>query len=102
MAVALESGADDLDDQGDTWQLTSSPAALPGLRSAMEEAGLPFDSAEVTMVSTTEVPIETEAEARRVLRLVDMLEEHDDVQNVYANFDIPDQVIDSEASLLVD
>ena len=54
------------------------------------------------MVSTTEMPIETEAEARRVLRLVDMLEEHDDVQNVYPNFDIPDQVIDSEASLLVD
>ncbi len=102
MVVALESGAEDLADQGDTWQLTSSPAALAGLRAALEEAGLPFDSAEVTLLPTTVVPLESEAEARRVLRLVDMLEEHDDVQNVYANFDIPDQVIDSEAGLLVE
>ena len=102
MVVALDSGAEDLEDQGDTWQLTCPPAALARLRSALEDAGMPIDSAEATMVPTNVVSLEAEGDARKVLRLVDMLEEHDDVQNVYANFDIPDQIIDSEASLLVE
>ena len=63
------------------------------LRAALEQAGIAFDSAEVTMQPTTVVPLETEADARKVLRLTDALEEHDDVQNVYANFDIPDAVL---------
>ncbi|MDQ3574545.1 MAG: YebC/PmpR family DNA-binding transcriptional regulator [Actinomycetota bacterium] len=99
MVVALDSGAEDLEDQGDTWQLTCPPADLMALRSALEEAGMGLDSAEVTMVPTTVVPLESEGDARRVLRLVDTLEEHDDVANVYANFDIPDVVITSEAEL---
>ncbi len=102
MLVALEAGAEDLEDQGDTWQLTCPPSGLLGLRAALEEASLAIDSAEVTMVPTTVVPLDSEGEARRVLRLIDLLEEHDDVQNVYANFDIPDVVIGSEASLLVE
>ena len=93
MVAALESGADDLQDQGDTWQLTCPPSALGAVRSALEEAGIAFDSAEVTLVPTTVVPLPDEGEARRVLRLIDLLEDHDDVQNVYANFDIPDQVL---------
>ena len=102
MLVALDSGAEDLEDQGDTWQLTCPPNALPGLRSALEEAGMAVDSAEVTMAPTTVVALANEADARRVLRLIDLLEEHDDVQNVYANFDVPDSVIDSQAGLLVE
>jgi len=102
MLVALEAGAEDLEDQGDTWQLTCRPTDLMGLRRALEEAGMAVDSAEVTMMPTTVVPLESEGDARRVLRLIDLLEEHDDVANVYANFDIPDSVIDSQASLLVE
>src|SRR5438309_10162443 len=80
MMVVLEAGAEDLADQGDTWQITSAPADLPGLRDALGQAGIGFDSAEVTMQPTTVVPLEAEADARRVLRRIDALEEHDDVQ----------------------
>ncbi|TML37969.1 MAG: YebC/PmpR family DNA-binding transcriptional regulator [Actinobacteria bacterium] len=95
MLVAMEAGAEDLQDQGDTWQLTAGPADLARLRGALEAAGIPFDSADLTMLPTTSVPLTEEGDARRVLRLIDALEEHDDVQNVYANFDIPDTVLES-------
>jgi YebC/PmpR family DNA-binding regulatory protein len=95
MLVAMEAGAEDLQDQGDTWQLTAGPADLARLRGALEAAGIPFDSADLTMLPTTSVPLTEEGDARRVLRLIDALEEHDDVQNVYANFDIPDAVLES-------
>ncbi len=95
MLVALDAGADDLSDEGDTWQLTCPPSELSSLTAALEDAGIAFDSAELTMVATTTVPLESEGDARRVLRLVDLLEEHDDVQNVYANFDIPEQVLEA-------
>jgi YebC/PmpR family DNA-binding regulatory protein len=94
MLVALEAGAEDLADQGDTWQLTSPPGDFLTLRAALEQAGIAFDSADLTMISTTSVPLDNEGDARKVLRLIDALEEHDDVQNVYANFDIPDAVLD--------
>ena len=94
MLVALDAGAEDLEDQGDTWQLTCSPADLPQLRAALDEAGVAVDSADLTMLSTTSVPLDTEGDARKVLRLIDALEDHDDVQNVFANFDIPDEVLE--------
>ncbi|HEV7887598.1 MAG TPA: YebC/PmpR family DNA-binding transcriptional regulator, partial [Acidimicrobiales bacterium] len=82
MLVALDAGAEDLQDQGDTWQLTSEPSDLGGLRAALEEAGIEFDSAELTLLSSTTVPLDTEGDAKKVLRLIDALEDHDDVQNV--------------------
>jgi YebC/PmpR family DNA-binding regulatory protein len=94
MLVALEAGAEDLADQGDTWQLTCPPGDFLTLRGALEQAGIAFDSADLTMISTTAVPLDNESDARKVLRLIDALEEHDDVQNVYANFDIPDAVLE--------
>ena len=94
MAVALEAGAEDLQDQGDTWQLTCAPTDLGALRSALESAAIDFDSADLTMLPTTAVPLDTESDARKVLKLIDLLEDHDDVQNVYANFDIPDAIIE--------
>src|SRR3954467_10478569 len=93
MLVALEAGAEDLADQGDTWQLTCAPTDLHSLQEALKEAGIAFDSADLTMLPTTEVPLESEGDARKVLKLIDALEEHDDVQNVYSNFDIPDSVL---------
>jgi YebC/PmpR family DNA-binding regulatory protein len=93
MLVALEAGAEDLSDEGDTWQVTCPPTDLARLRGALEEAGLSYDSADLTMLATTSVPLESEADARKVLRVIDALEEHDDVQNVYSNFDIPDSIL---------
>jgi YebC/PmpR family DNA-binding regulatory protein len=93
MAVALDAGAEDLVDEGDTWLLTSEPGLLGRLRSALEGAGMAFESAEIALVPTTRVPLDDEAEARRVLKLIDALEDHDDVQNVFSNFDIPDAVL---------
>ena len=94
MAVALDAGAEDLQDQVDTWQLTCAATDLGALRAALEAAGIEFDSADLTMLPTTVVPLSSEADARKVLKLIDLLEEHDDVQNVYANFDIPDAIIE--------
>jgi YebC/PmpR family DNA-binding regulatory protein len=94
MLVALESGADDIADAGDHWQVTTPPSDLPAVRTGLEEAGVAIDSAEVTLVPTTTVALDNEADAKKVLHLVDLLEEHDDVQNVYANFDIPDAILD--------
>ncbi len=93
MAVAVDAGAEDIVDQGDSWQVTTAPTDLARVRSALEEAGVPVASAEVAMVATTTVPLTDEAGARAVLRVIDALEDHDDVQNVDANFDIPDDVL---------
>ncbi len=92
MAVALDAGADDLTEQGDTWQLTCAPSDLTGLRGALEEAGVTFESAESTMLAQNNVPVTEENVAKQVLRMLDALEDHDDVQNVYANFDISDEL----------
>lgn len=93
MLVALDAGAEDLKDQGDTWELTCPPSEFHKLKTALEEAGIGVESADVTMLPTTAVPLDNESDARKVLRLIDLLEDHDDVQNVYANFDIPDSVL---------
>jgi YebC/PmpR family DNA-binding regulatory protein len=95
MLVAMDAGAEDLADQGDTWQLTSAPQDLHRLQKALDDAGIAYDSADLTMLPTTAVPLESEGDARKVLRLIDALEEHDDVQNVYSNFDIPDSVLET-------
>ncbi len=93
MLIGLEAGAEDLEDQGDTWQLIAPPTDLGRLRDALEAAGVKVLSAELTMVPTSTIALESEADARKVLRVVDALEDHDDVQAVYANFDIPDSVL---------
>lgn len=91
--VVLEAGAEDLVDDGDTWRVVSEPSALGAVRTALEAAGIAFHSADTTMQPTTTVPLETAEDAKKVLRLIDALDDHDDVQGVYANFDIPDPVL---------
>jgi len=93
MLAALDAGAEDIADQGDTWQITTSPTELHAVRSALDTNGIAVTNAELTMLPTTIVPLSDEAGARAVIRVIDSLEEHDDVQNVYANFDIPDDVL---------
>src|SRR5205085_7156102 len=92
MLAAIEAGAEDVADQGDTWDVTTAPTDFTKVRDALAEAGVAMASADLTMVASTAVPLTTEADARKVLRVLDALEDHDDVQNVYANFDIPDEI----------
>jgi YebC/PmpR family DNA-binding regulatory protein len=94
MLMALEAGAEDLTDEGDTWRITCPPTELGRLRAALDEAGFGYESADLTMLATTSVALANEADARRVLRVIDALEEDDDVQNVYSNFDIPDAILE--------
>jgi YebC/PmpR family DNA-binding regulatory protein len=93
MLAALDAGAEDITDQGDTWQVTTGPTDLHAARTAIEAAGMAVTSADLTMLPTQTVALRDEGAARPVLRLVDALEEHDDVQAVFANFDIPDDVL---------
>jgi YebC/PmpR family DNA-binding regulatory protein len=93
MLAALDAGAEDIADQGDTWQVTTAPTDLHAVRTAIEAAGMAITSADLTMLPAQTVPLADEAAARPVLRLIDALEEHDDVQAVFANFDIPDDVL---------
>lgn len=93
--AAADAGADDVQDLGDTWQVTTPPTDLHAVRTAMEAAGIPVKSSDLTMIPTTTVALDSEAPAKSVLRLMDALEEHDDVEAVYANFDIPDAVLEA-------
>jgi YebC/PmpR family DNA-binding regulatory protein len=96
--AAAEGGADDVTRDGSTFQVTSAPEALVSVREAIDAAGIPIESAELTMVPKTTIEVADEAAAKKVLRLLDALEENDDVQDVYANFDIPEQVLEAVAS----
>jgi YebC/PmpR family DNA-binding regulatory protein len=95
--AAAEGGADDVSRDGSTFEVVSAPEQLAAVRAAIEEAGFPIDSAELTMVPKTTVAVEEESDAKKVLRLVDQLEDNDDVQDVYANFDIPERVLEAVA-----
>ncbi|HYR63329.1 MAG TPA: YebC/PmpR family DNA-binding transcriptional regulator [Actinomycetota bacterium] len=92
LAVALQEGAEDLSDQGDLWQVTSAPHDLPKVRAAIEEAGFPVESSLITMEPSTTVELDRDG-AGPVLKLLDALEELDDVQEVHSNFDLPDDVM---------
>ena len=96
--AAADGGAEDVELDGTTFQVSSAPEDLSGVRSAIEAAGFTVDTAELSMVPKTTVAIEDEATAKKVVRLVEGLEESDDVQDVYANFDIPERVLEAVAS----
>lgn len=94
MLAALEAGAGDVVREGDDWKVTCEPSSLEDVRTALEGAGLTVLSADATMVSSTLIEVSSAEDARKVLRVMDALEENDDVQDVYANFDIPDAVME--------
>ena len=94
MMAALEAGAEDVTDQGDTFDITTAPTDFTAVRDALAEAGIAMASSDPTMIATTAVPLTTETAARNVLRVLDALEDHDDVQNVYANYDVSDEVME--------
>lgn len=94
LAAALDAGADDMTTEEEFYEVYTEPEDLHQVREAIEQAGLPIENAEITMVPTTTVHVEGK-EAQQVLRLMDMLDELDDVQQVYANFDIAEEEIES-------
>ena len=96
--VAAEAGADDLVDLGDMWQVLTPPTDFHLVRTALEAAGLPIDSGDLIFQPTVMVPLADEESVRKVLRLIDALEDHDDVQNVYANLDASDEIIQAAVS----
>jgi transcriptional/translational regulatory protein YebC/TACO1 len=95
--AAAEGGADDVERDGSSFQVTAAPEQLASVRQAIEAAGYAIDSAELTMVPKTTVEVADEGDAKKVLRLMDQLEDNDDVQDVYANFDIPERVLEAVA-----
>mgnify|MGYP000094312889 FL=1 len=90
---ALEAGAEDMTTEDDHWEIITDAESFRGVLEALEEAGIEVASAEVTMLPKNTVKLDKES-AKKVLRLVDALEEHEDVQEVYANFDIPDDILE--------
>ena len=96
--AAAEGGAEDLEQDGSTWQVTAAPEDLSAVRAAIESAGFTVDSAELTMAPKTTIEVADESQAKKILRLIDALEDNDDVQEVYANFDIPERVLEEVAS----
>jgi YebC/PmpR family DNA-binding regulatory protein len=92
MMAVLEAGAEEINDLGDSFEVVSEPTDLVAVRTALQDAGIDYDSAESSLVPTMTVEVDEDA-ARKVLKLIDVLEDSDDVQNIYANFDVSDEVL---------
>ena len=97
MEAALEAGAEDLSHQGDTYEITTPATDLTTVREALEGRGIPVDSAALEMVPQSTVQLDSES-ARRMLKLMDALEDHDDVQRVAANFDITEDILEEQSA----
>jgi YebC/PmpR family DNA-binding regulatory protein len=97
MMAALEAGAEDVIDDGGVWRVMSQPSVAYDVKDALEAAGFSVDSADTPMVSDNLVPVTSVEEAKKILRIVEAFEDNDDVQDVYSNFDIADDVMESAA-----
>ncbi len=95
MELALEAGAEDVKDEEDRFEVTTSLEDFSDVKSAFDEKGMKYELAEITMIPQNTVPVEDEKTAQQLLKLMDALDDADDVQNAYANFDIPDELLDS-------
>jgi YebC/PmpR family DNA-binding regulatory protein len=94
MMAAIEAGAEDVLPDGDVFEIRCDPADFMSVRQGLEKAGIKFSSAEITMIPKNTVALD-ESDARKTLRLLDALDDNDDVQEVFANFDIPDEVMEA-------
>ncbi|WP_067502814.1 YebC/PmpR family DNA-binding transcriptional regulator [Actinoplanes sp. TFC3] len=92
MLAVLDAGAEEINDLGDSFEVVSEPTDLIAVRTALQDAGIDYDSAESSLVPTMTVPVDEDA-ARKVFKLIDVLEDCDDVQNIYANFDVSDEIM---------
>jgi YebC/PmpR family DNA-binding regulatory protein len=98
MLVAADGGAEDVELDGSSYQVISAPDDLAAVRAALDEAGVAYESAELTMLPKTTVSVEDESSAKKLVRLMDALEDNDDIQAVYANFDIPEGILERVAA----
>ncbi len=92
-AIALDAGAEDVKDEGTYYEVVTPPSELDKVKRALKDNGIEFSSAELTRSPQTLVPLDGK-QAEQVLKLMDALEDHDDVQKVYANFDVPDEILE--------
>ncbi|MGI8798012.1 MAG: YebC/PmpR family DNA-binding transcriptional regulator [Pseudonocardia sp.] len=92
LLAVIDAGAEEVNDLGETYEVVSEPADLVAVRTALQQAGIDYDSAEATFLPSVSVELDAEG-ARKVFRLIEALEDSDDVQNVYANFDVSDEVL---------
>ncbi len=98
LTIILDAGAEDLKGEGEKFEITTQPQDLEATKKALTEKEIAFETAEITMLPSSTVKINDAQMAKTVLALVEALEEHEDVQNVYANFDIPDELLSKAAS----
>ena len=92
MLTVLDAGAEEINDLGEAFEIVSEPTDLVAVRTALQDAGFDYDSADSPFVPTMTVPVDEEA-ARKVFKLIDVLEDCDDVQNIFANFDVSDEIM---------
>jgi YebC/PmpR family DNA-binding regulatory protein len=95
MMAAVEAGAEDVSIEGDSFRVTCDPSAVYDVRDALQAAGFEIESAESTMVASLSVEITDTDDARKILRIMDAFEDNDDVQDVYSNFDISDELMET-------
>lgn len=93
MSIILDAGAENLSQQQDVYEITTAPADFQNVKAALEQAEIPIESAEIAQVPKATMPV-TEEMGRKILNLIEMLEDQDDAQNVYANYDIPAEVFE--------
>jgi YebC/PmpR family DNA-binding regulatory protein len=93
LAAVLDAGAEEMDDLGESFEVVSEATDLVAVRTALQQAGIDYESAEAAFLPSVEVPLDEE-QARRVFRLIEAIEDSDDVQDVYANYSVPDEVME--------
>jgi len=94
LEAVLEAGAEDIANEGDVFEITTDPKDFTAVREALDAAGIKVESSQITRIPGSTAKIEDEGEAAKVLSLMEILEDHDDIQNVSANFDIPDEILE--------
>ena len=95
LEIALGAGADDVDNTGEVYEITCEPGAYEKLRETLKEKEIPTEVAEISMVPQSTVAVDDKGTARKIISLMDAFEDHDDIQNTYANFDISDEIVKS-------
>ena len=93
MEIALSAGADDMQNTGDVFEITCEPSAFDQLKEALAQKEIPTEVAEISMMPQNTIAVDNPETARKIIAMMERFEDHDDVQNVYANFDIPDNIM---------
>ncbi|HEY0700332.1 MAG TPA: YebC/PmpR family DNA-binding transcriptional regulator, partial [Micromonospora sp.] len=94
LGAVLDAGAEEVNDLGESFEVISEPTDLVAVRTALQDAGIEYESAESSLIPSVNVPLDADG-ARKIFKLIDALEDCDDVQNVFANFDVSDEVMEA-------